>query len=276
MTPRSVWVVLAIAAATGLTITGRVRGWTDDPGGSAQLARYVGAALAIGVAGALDTTGSDIADAAPRPRWRRHTTCLVPAVVPLALAGAVLLAWCLPNARLGVVGGLALEAGVMSVAAVAGGAMSRERPGQPSAPAATTAVAAPMALLLLTPMAPARLALVADPESPTWSSAHLRWALLGVLLLTVLARLWADPGRPRRHHLPGIGRGRTRPAGPPTPDLYAAMPRAAGTPARVRDVTPKPNTTTASEVAPPLLAGHPVAAHIPAEGPTSPAIRSAP
>jgi len=92
--------------------------------------------------------------------------------------------------------------------------MSRERPGQPPTPATTAAVAAPMVLLLLTPMAPARLALVVTPQSPTWSSAHLRWALLGILLLGVIAYLWADPGRPRSHHLPGGRR---------TPDVHDAQ-----------------------------------------------------
>lgn len=250
MTPRPVWVVLAITAATGLAITGRVRGWTNDPGEATQLARYLGAALAAGVAGALDTTGSDIADATPRPRWRRHTTSLVPAVVPLALAAIVLLAWCLPHTRLGVVAGLALEAAVMTVAAVTGAAMSRERPGQPSAPPATTAVAAPMILLLLTPMAPARLALVVDPESPGWSSAHLRWALLGVLLLTVLRGLWADPGRPRKHHLPRTSRGRTPPTRPRTPDVHRGMPPAVGSAARERDVTREPTTSPSIRSAP--------------------------
>jgi fluoroquinolone transport system permease protein len=266
MTPRTVWVVLAVAAATGLAITGRARGWTDAPGGAAQLARYVGAALAIGVAGALDPAGSDIADAAPRPRWRRHTTSLVPAVVPLALTAAALLAWCLPHARRGVVAGLGLEAAVMTLAAVAGGAMSRERPGQPTPPAATAAVTGPMILLLLTPMAPARLALVVDPRSPTWSSAHLRWALLGIILLALIARIWADPGRPRRHHLPG---GRRR------PDVNEATTTTGGTVARESDVTPEPSTSVAGAVVRSLPVGRPVAASAPPGAP-SPLSRSAP
>ena len=192
MTTRARWVLAAIAAAVGLVVVGRARGWTDHLEPAVQLARSVAAVLALGLAGSSDQAGCDVADATPRPRWRRQVSALLPALVALATAWAVLLMACRPGASPAVILGTSLEAGVLALAAVVGAGLVRERPGQPAPDAATGAAAGPVLVFLLAPHVPARVALISTTDPAVSTHGKCARGALAVRLPLVLCETAAS------------------------------------------------------------------------------------
>lgn len=191
------WQPMPAAAIASVLLLWWQHDRTVDPTGAVWMLRAVGLVLAAGMAFALDDRTRPTMAAVPTPLWWRAAVQLIGVAAPAALAWCAALVWMERRVDGAVpAAGLSLEAMTLAavVLAVAGG-LARWRgitdPGTVTAPAM-------LALGLLLPQLPGRVALVILP-GPGWDSAHVRWALLLAVAFAALTLSLRDPAasRPR-------------------------------------------------------------------------------
>ena len=187
----------------------------DDDRPAVAVLRGVALLLAAGLALAVDEPGAALLDASPTSTRRRlgaRLAVCAAAAAPVWAAALAVAAW-----RGAVVSstGLTLELAAMAALGLAVTTSLRRwwRVGEPAV------VAGPLLLGFLLGAAwlprDVRL-LVSTPLDPAWSAAHLRWSLLLLAALGLLAAALAEPATAGRRR-PAVHRGSSRASSPPRP-----------------------------------------------------------
>ncbi|MFE2358352.1 ABC transporter [Streptomyces parvulus] len=197
------WRVLAAAGALGLLIAAvpAATGAAPTPWQTLTLLRGVALTGALGLAFLLDDPARHLTAPVPvrRPVRQALRVALVAPLAALWWTAALLLA---PSASRPPAGGITLEASVVALLALAGGAAAvRLTDGARPGPAVAAA------LLLAAVLAPLSLpedwALFVAPGDPRWAAAHDRWAVL--LAGAAVAGAWCGPEPLRRRRPRGAG-----------------------------------------------------------------------
>jgi fluoroquinolone transport system permease protein len=190
------WQALLVAAAGSALLLWWRWDAMADPTYAVWVLRSVALLLAVAVAFALDDRTRSTLAAVPTPLSWRATVRLV------CVAGPAALVWCAALASVGQrvdgsipVAAMTLEAVTLAAVVLAlSGGLVRWRdvsdPGIVVAPAI-------LGLGLLLPQLPRSIALAVAP-GPAWSSAHVRWSVLLVVALAILALSLRDPAARRR------------------------------------------------------------------------------